>query len=130
MIVQTLKLRVLPHRYALCKLDAGAPIPEWVGGGDFVSITKSADELSIIDVESGVPVDVESDRGWRCLKVDGPLAFTMIGILASLATPLADGGISLLSVSTYDTDYLLVKEANLDDALAILRREGHQCLQP
>ncbi len=90
---------------------------------DFCSITRTADEVSIVCPLGRVPDDVRRESGWRCLKVEGPLDFALTGILASLAVPLAQAGISIFAISTYDTDYLLVKD--LDGAVATLTGEGH-----
>lgn len=119
-----LTLSVLPGTYAICRLDAGTTIPAWALHGDFVSLTCTEDELSVVCAETAVPDGVQCERGWRCLKVEGPLDFALTGILASLAGPLAAAEISLFAISTYDTDYLLVKAGQLAEALAVLAAAG------
>jgi hypothetical protein len=121
-----LTLSVLPGTYAVCRLEPEAPIPEWAASTAFCSITRTADEVSIVCPEALVPRDIQTVSGWKTLKVHGPLAFTQTGVLASLARPLAEAGISVLAISTYDTDYLVVKQGTLEAALAVLTAQGHQ----
>jgi hypothetical protein len=118
------RFRILPDTFAVCRLDRNAPWPEWARGA-FVSVTATDDELSIICPAGAVPVDVLAARDWRVLKIAGPFAFSTVGVLASLAAPLAQAGISLLTISTYDTDYLLVKQESLDAAVSALLAAGH-----
>ena len=114
-------------RFAVCRLDPDSEVPEHLPLASLLSITRTPRELSIVCRESrGLPGTIES--GWRCLVVDGPLAFDQVGILASLAQPLADAEISIFVVSTYDTDYLLVKEDKLELALEPLQAAGHRIL--
>ncbi len=118
-----LDLSTLPGPYAVCRLDPTATIPEWVSGGDFVSITRTAGELSIVCPAANVPAGIRAETGWRVLQVQGPLDFALTGILASLATTLAEARISIFAVSTYDTDYIMVKE--LSAAVRALKASGH-----
>ncbi len=118
------RFRVLPGQFAVCRLDRGAPWPTWASGS-FVSMTATDDELSVVCEASAVPAAVKADCGWRLLKVAGPFAFTVTGVLASLAAPLAQAGVSLLAIATYDTDYLLVKSDDIDRAVATLVTAGH-----
>lgn len=120
-------MRVLDGRFAICRLDADSSVPEHLPLASLLSITRSPRELSIVCRESrGLPGTIET--GWRCLVVDGTLSFDEVGILASLAQPLADAGVSIFVVSTYDTDYLLVKEDKLELALETLLAAGHRIL--
>lgn len=125
-----LTLTVLPETLAICRLSADEAVPEWVMSGEFVSITHTDDELSIVCAEENVPADVKADRGWRALKVAGPLDLALTGVLASLAQPLAEAQINIFAVSTFDTDYLLVKGYNLARAGEVLRQSGHTVLAP
>lgn len=118
MISRTLCL--LPGTYAVCRLESGAVVPAWATTGDFFSLTRTADELSIVCDQSVVPDDVQCERDWRCFKLAGPIPFSTVGVLASLVEPLADAGISVFAISTFDTDYLLVKEMDLAKAAAVL----------
>ncbi len=116
----------MPDKYAVCRLDPRAPIPAWILLGPFASITRTEDELSIVSPESNVPEGVQAERAWRRLKIEGPLDFTLAGVLASLAAPLADAGTSIFVVSTYDTDYLLVKQDMVTRALKLLTGAEHR----
>ncbi len=119
-----LNLIVLPSTFAVCRLAPNAPVPAWANEG-FVSITRTPDELSIVCEQRHVSPDMAAERDWCCLGVVGPLDFALTGILLSLARPLAERGISIFAISTYDTDYVLVKAADLTTALATLREQGH-----
>jgi hypothetical protein len=119
-------LSILPDRLAVCRLDKQDEIPSWALNNRFVSITRTAEELSIIAPETIVPDSLPHDTGWRPVKVEGPLDLTLYGVLASLISPLAQEGISVLAIATYDTDYFLVKEAHCEQVATILRNKGHQ----
>lgn len=123
-----LDLVLLPGRYAVCRLDSSADVPAWAAGCDFVSLTKTPRETSIVCPEGRVPADVRSERGFRVLKVRGPLDFSLTGVLASLAGPLAEEDISVFAMSTFDTDYILVREDTLAGAVEILVRRGHRII--
>jgi uncharacterized protein len=118
------RFRALPGKYAVCRLTPESAVPAWAQGS-FVNITFTNDELAIICPADRVPATVRAERDWRVLKLVGPFPFTAVGVLASLATPLARAGISLLSIATYDTDYFLVKGDVFDDAVAVLVAAGH-----
>ena len=120
-----LKFLQLPGHYAILRLAPDAPVPDWATKGDFNSITRTADELSIVCRQDAVPEGVRCERGWRCLRVAGTLDFSLVGVLASLLVPLAKAGVSVFAVSTFDTDYLLVKEADLERTVAALQAAGH-----
>ncbi len=125
----SLTLSILPDTFAVGQLGARAQLPSWVTNGDFVSFTRTSDELSIVCRQSDVPNGIRCERDWRCLKVEGPLDFALTGILASLATSLANAGISIFAMSTFDTDYLMVKVNNLQKAIAVLQNDGHRILE-
>lgn len=122
---RSLALALLDGRFAVARLEPGAPIPEWASAGALSSVTRTRDELSIVCAAASVPGEVKAERDWRCLAVAGPLDFSEVGILAELTAALAEAGISLFALSTYDTDYLLVRAADLEGALAALRARGH-----
>jgi len=116
-----LTLSILPDRFAVCRLDSNYPIPLWVlKSKEFFSITRTDEELSIVCFEDSVPYDVKAEKGWRAFKVEGPLDFSLSGILSSLINPLARKEISIFAISTYDTDYILVKEEQLAEAKDVL----------
>jgi hypothetical protein len=123
--VKSLSLIILPQRLAICRLSPDEPIPTFLFHSQFYSITRTSDELSIVLPEETVPADWKAETGWRCLKVIGHLDFDLTGSLASLAIPLSETGISFFVISTYDTDYLLVKEDNLEKATKVLLKSGH-----
>ena len=117
---QRLTLQLLELRLAICRLPSDSDVPDWIEGDEFYSVTRTGDELSIVCSEAQVPGDIEAERNWRALKVKGVLDFALTGILASLVTPLAKAGISIFAISTYDTDYLLLKSERLNEAVSIL----------
>jgi len=119
------ELVVLRSDFAVCRLEPEASIPPWVDKGSFWSACRTADELSIVCEEGNLPADVEAERGFACLGVVGPLEFSMVGVLAGLTAALADRDISVFVVSTFDTDYLLVAQLELPDAIDALRESGH-----
>jgi len=119
-----LTLVVLPECYAICRLAADAPWPAWAIG-NFVSVTRTADELSVVCPQKAVPPETRCESGWRCLRVAGTLDFATVGIVASLTTPLAEAGISVFVLSTYDSDYLMVREQVFERACQVLRSRGH-----
>jgi hypothetical protein len=125
MNVHRLELLILDQRLAVCRLDQGSLVPSWASNGGFFSVTRTPEELSVVCQELIVPEDVKAVKGWRVLQLVGTFEFSMVGILASLTTPLADAGIGLFALSTFDTDYLLIKEHDLARAVEALRAYGH-----
>jgi hypothetical protein len=123
-------LRVLPGELVVCRLPADAPAPPVPAQAQLFAITRTADELSIVCPVADAPPGAEAQAGWRALRVDGPLDFALTGILAAIAEPLAQAGISIFAVSTYDTDYVLVPELALAAAVEALRRAGHDVSSP
>ena len=119
-------LSVLPDTYAICRLSSDAAIPAWSSDSPFYSITRTPDELSILCQAEFVPVEVKAERDWRVLQVEGPLDFSLTGVIASLSTPLAKAYISIFVISTYDTDYILVKTENINEAVLVLKAAGYQ----
>jgi uncharacterized protein len=126
----SLKLSLLPSPLVICRLEANAPIPDWALLGNFFSITRTSDELSVVCSETWLPSDIKAEGGWRGLKVSGPLDFSLTGILAGLANTLARVGVSIFAISTYDTDYILVKEKDLEKAISALKEAGNQLDYP
>jgi hypothetical protein len=120
-----LTLRVLAGELAICRLPPDAPVPTLAARAPVLSITRTADELSIVCPVADAPPGAEVEAGWRALRVAGPLDFALTGILAAIAAPLAQARISIFAVSTFDTDYVLVREAALDAAIEALRQAGH-----
>lgn len=121
-----LALAVLPFELALCNLPAAAQVPEWVLTSGFFSITRTVDELSIVCPVTAIPAGIDREGPWACIEVQGPLDLALTGILAALAVPLADARIPIFVISTYRTDYLLVRAGMLAAAKDVLRRAGHR----
>jgi hypothetical protein len=117
-----------PDLFAVCQLDPTAPLPTWAitGSSALVSITRTASELSVVCAQAHVPKEnMRSERDWRCLMVEGPLDFSLTGVLSALLAPLAEAGVSVFTLATFDTDYLLVRAAQLDLAVETFSAAGH-----
>jgi uncharacterized protein len=123
---QELKFRRLPGLYAIVRLAADAAIPGWATKGDFTSITRSADELSVVCPTDNLPKDINSGPRWICLKLEGPFPFSQTGVLLSFIQPLSKNGVPIFAISTYDTDYVLVQEEFARVTLDTLREAGHE----
>jgi hypothetical protein len=122
-----LPLELLPDTLAICRLDAADPVPAWTQQSvGFLTVSRTAEELSITALQRAVPPGVRCERDYRALRVHGPLPLNLVGILAAIADPLADVGLSIFAISTYETDYVLVKAHDLDVALETLGRAGHE----
>ena len=119
-----LTLETVAGRYAVCRLDRDAAVPHWAIGS-FVSVSRTADELSVVCSEELIPPDVRAERNWRCLRVAGKIEFAMVGVLARLVGPIAAAGISVFVVSTFDSDYLMVRDGDFERAAQVLRNAGH-----
>ena len=120
----SLALDVLPDRFAICRLESNADVPGWATG-DLVSITRTPDELSIVCPQARVPEDIRAESDWRCLRVSGPLDFSLVGVIASLTGILAAVNVSVFVISSFDTDYILVKESDLKTAVESFVEVGH-----
>jgi uncharacterized protein len=123
-----LRFRQLSGTYAIVRIAPDAPVPDWATKGEFTSITRSADELSIVCPTENLPPDVRSSHRWICLKLEGPFAFSLTGVLLSFIEPLSDNGIPIFAISTFDTDYVLVQEESSATAIERLKRGGHQMI--
>ncbi len=120
-----LKFRQLPDPYAIVRLAPEAPVPDSATKGDFSSVTRTADELSIVCLADNLPPDVHSPHRWICLQLEGPFPFSQTGILLSFIEPLSKNDIPIFAMSTFDTDYVLVQEEHAEAALDLLRAAGH-----
>jgi hypothetical protein len=121
-----LSITALGARFAMCRLQPEDAIPEWAWSAvEFLTISRTGSELSIVADEGVIPPDVEAARGFRALRVEGPLPLEMVGVAASIAGPLAAVGVSIIPIGTYDTDYILVRDADLSQAIATLTDAGH-----
>ena len=120
-----MKLLTLDELYAIVRLHPDAGLPEWATMGQFWSVTRSETELSVVCREDDVPADASAERGWCALEVAGPLDFSLTGVVASLVTPLAEAEVPIFVLSTFDSDYVLVRELDLARAVDALRDAGH-----
>ena len=120
-----LHIALVPGRFAVCRLPAESPVPAWADGSLFVSVTRTRDELSVVCEDERVPPDAICERDYAAMRVVGTLAPNLVGVLASLAGPLAEAHVPILAIGTYDTDYVLVRRDDLGRAVDALRRAGH-----
>lgn len=124
-----LKYRVLNQTLAVCKCGRGAPIPAPAPNSEFYCVTRTTTELSIVCPENNIganPDGIAVERGWRAVKLEGPFPFSLTGVLASFLQPLSAAKIAIFAVSTFDTDYVLIKEVDLQPALRALESAGHE----
>ena len=124
-----LTMKLLKEKLGVCRLEKGESIPQWAQNSEFYSISKTEDELSIVCDQKSIPSDVKCENDWRVLKIEGPLDFSLIGILSSISTILAEKAISIFAVSTYDTDYILVKDNEIDNAILALENERYEVIK-
>jgi hypothetical protein len=127
--VLPLTLVVLPGELAVVRLPPDAHVPPWAfspAAGTIWSMTRTDEELSLVRAADAVPNDARAERGWRALRIAGTIDFALTGVLASVLAPLGDASISIFAVSTYDTDYILVREHALPAAVDALRGAGHE----
>ncbi len=124
-------LTVLEGRFALCRLAAGSEVPPWIVQADtFLTVSRTPTELSIVADESAVPAEMVAQRGYRALRVEGPLPLELVGVLVAIATPLAAAGVPIFPIATYDTDYLFLPDTQLACAVSALLATGHRVIDP
>jgi hypothetical protein len=121
-----LKFRQLPGSFAICRLPPDGPIPELALDAHFISATRTVDELSIVCPTDHAPAHAKCEGPWTCFKLQGPFPFSQTGVLASFIDPLADQGVPIFAIATFDTDYVLVKEEHASAARQTLRSAGHE----
>lgn len=124
-----LRYSVVPGRWAVARLEPG------VGAGTplllpFHSVTRTAAELSVVCPEEAVPPGARAEPGWALLSLEGPFPFDQVGVLVAFLAPLAEAGIGVFALSTFDTDHVLVKHDRLGEALAALAAAGHELAGP
>lgn len=121
-----MKLAEIPGSFSVLRFQPQEPFPVWANGLTFVSVTRTDEELSIICKTSDIPATVKAkaEHDWKCFRVQGPLDFSLTGILSSIAAPLAEAKISIFAFSTFDTDYVMVKNENFEKAKETLRKSG------
>ena len=123
-----LKFHRLAGLYGVVRLAQDAAVPDWATTGDFTSITRTDEELSIVCPTDNIPPDVQFSNRWVCLKLDDPFPLSQTGVLLSFIEPLSENGVPIFTVSTYDTDYVLIEEDRTDFALSLLRQVGHKLI--
>ncbi len=123
--MDSLRMRVLPGELAVCRLPADAEIPAWAWSGPICGALKAVGEVSVVTAADAVPEGIVAEGPWRALMVEGPLDFGLTGILSAIAQTLALAQISIFALSTYDTDYILVKSDDLEEAVIQLELAGH-----
>lgn len=121
-----LTLSLLNGEYAVCRLSPGEPLPHWATEGEFWTVSRTAEELSVLCAAEQVPDAVQRQAGWAALKLQGPFPFDVTGILVSVLEPLRQADIGIFAVSTFDTDYVLVPQERLTGALSALEQAGHR----
>ncbi len=124
-MTRTFRLREIPESFAVCKLSPGDPIPHWAISGKTWSVSQTPTELSIVCPQKDLPEGILAVRPWRALQVVGPLSFEMVGVLSALTLTLADAGVSIFAISTYDTDLILVREESFHVACQALIAAGN-----
>lgn len=123
-----LKFRQLPSLYAIVRLAPHARTPVWAMQGEFTSITRTTDELSIVCPAANFPEELDTGPRWNCLKLEGPFPFSQTGILLSFIEPPSNNGVPIFTISTYDTDYILIPQEHVERALSLLREADHELI--
>jgi len=121
-----LRLRKILQQLAVCRLAPDAPLPSWATSGDIWSVTRTPTELSVVCSQNSLPQNLPAERNWVALQVVSPISFGMVGILSSLTVPLADAGVSIFVLSTYETDFVLVRDESFEIASRVLTQAGHK----
>ncbi|URM27122.1 ACT domain-containing protein [Pseudomonas frederiksbergensis] len=125
-LAKSINLKVLPDAYSISRMPGDEKLPSWADGAGFVSISRSPEELSIVCLQSRVPEGVKVDRDWRCFQFVGPFAFDETGIILSVIRPLTETGFGVFVVSTFDGDYMLLKDTDFEKGLTVLTDAGHK----
>jgi len=123
-----LKFRLLNGQYGIVRLPPDAAVTEWATKGEFTSICRTRDELSIVCPIENLPPEVSSPHRWICLKLEGPFPFSQTGVLLSFIEPLSSKGIPIFAISTYETDYVLIQEEWAGAAVSALQQTEHELL--
>src|SRR5579862_1696348 len=123
-----LRFRQLSEVYSIVRLSPGEAVPALLTGGEFTSISRTSEELSIVCSNKNLPAGVDPGPPWICFKLEGPFPFSQTGVLLSVIDPLSKDGIPIFAVSTYDTDYVLIPQEYADRAIHRLREAGHELL--
>lgn len=119
-----LNFKVLKGLYSVCHLNSTDKVPTWINECEFYSITRTEEELSIVCIQENIPLSVQAEKNWKIFKIDAKLDFSMIGIISKISTMLAENSVSVFVISTFDTDYVLVKQENFDKTIKLLDTIG------
>jgi len=123
MTSKKLTFSILPEKLGICHFEKNTPLPDWATSGEFFSITRTNQELSIVYPQEKIPAGVLVEKDWRAFRLEGFIeGIYSVGIIASLSKPLAEAGISIFNISTYETNYILVEEKNLAKAKKVLSK--------
>lgn len=128
MVEDGLTLKLLDETYGVCSLEKDSEISPWIVEGNFLSITKTDEELSIVCEEKNISEGIKYEGGWKILKIEGKLDFALVGILAKISNIMAENNISIFAISTYDTDYILIKLNNINKAVELLKKENYNII--
>jgi hypothetical protein len=118
-------LSVLENTYSIYRFEVNSDLPQWIYHSEFYSVTRTKDEISVVAIQTGISGNIKCSRDWKILKVDGPLDFSLVGIIAGISTVLKEMGISIFTISTYDTDYILLGEKDLSAGIKALQENGY-----
>lgn len=122
-------LTLLPGSFSICRFAGGDPVPEWTAGAQsFLTISRTPTELSIVCEGHLVPPGTFGDHGYRGFRVEGPLALSVVGVMAAIAAPLASASVPIFPIATHDHDYIFVPGQALPAAIAALGRAGHRVI--
>ena len=124
-----LTLLVLAGRYGICRLGPDEPVPAWGLQGEFFSVTRTTEELSIVCAEAQIPATVLCESGWRLFKIDAVMDFSLVGIVAGISAAIAGANVGIFVLSTYNTDYILVRQPDFSAAAAALRTAGYKVVE-
>ncbi|MGG7058353.1 ACT domain-containing protein [Clostridium tertium] len=127
-VEKKLNLKLLKDRYSVCRLNRNEEIPKWIFQEEFFSITRTDEELSIVCLQDKIKENIKCEKDWRILKIEGPLDFSLIGILSRISTLMANNDISIFAISTYDTDYILIKEESIKRAIEVLENNNYNII--
>ena len=119
-------LFLLDGLFAICRLDKKASIPDWAVSKQFFSVARTDDELSVVCPQEGIPEGIDCEGGWQCLKVESPFEFDLTGAISSIAALLAEADILMFMIATQDSDYLMVKESDLDRTISVVAEAGYR----
>jgi hypothetical protein len=120
-----LLIRLVDAEYAITRLNIGTPLPEWLMGPGFWTVSSSREEMTLVCRAARIPPGVQSSGGWRCLRIEQHFSFEVPGVLASVLNPLSEAGVGIFANSTFSTDYVFIMGSDLDKAVAALKAHGH-----